>query len=826
MEIRQTEVDGVPTFWAEGDAADSYHAVLTFRVGRADETLARNGITHLVEHLALHGIGQPEHHYNGAVDTVTTMFFTQGDAAAITKFFANVCGALRDLPLHRLEAEKQILRTEAESRGGGPATALLLWRYGSAGHGLPGYNDLALGAHGPDDVARWARTWFTRGNAALGITGGRPPEDLRLELPDGPRAPVPEPIPILPHLPAYFHDEINGVAVSSVVERSSAAAVFAAMLQRRLRQALRMDQAVSYTTSVGYVPVSGELAHINGYADGLDAAHPKLVAQFDAEIGRAAAEPAAAEEVAEVIASLRAGWESKDAAGGLVITSCWNELMGLPFRPFAERVADLLAVTPEQIRQVGQAVRDSALLMLPYGQEPPTGRYAPAPPSSVTAVDGWILRRVDPDEDELHLVVGGDGVTLMRGPQLATIYYESCVAMLAWPDGARRLIGYDGINVSVEPTLWENAGDLTAELDRRVPPDRFVPMPERSADRVPRPAQVRPADGGPAPVRIVRSDREPPLRRLLPRQTTGYRVNTAWDDPALAAALPGLRTGPPSQAAELLARARGQHELRILRSDLLGDAFVGRGAELTQLAARHPDSPELQLLLGSTRIKEAWEVRSSFRAEHVTEEQFNQFWLLLSSACAPLRRATGLLPDDPAPWDHLMWFAIGMQLGRVELDRIWSELARRGPSCFASHYSRAQAVCGKWWGSDAEVLDFAETTAASARPGDPLSALVAVAHLEIATDCADGMEAYFAQPGVHASLTAAQERWLAGPQPHPRTAEAHHLFGGAFYYAGDRHRAKFHLSNAGRTVPRALPWGYVHDNPVRAYKDARADLGL
>src|ERR1700745_2959007 len=50
-----TEVDGVPLFWA--DAPGRGAAGLLFRVGRADESLAGAGVTHLVQELVLRALG-------------------------------------------------------------------------------------------------------------------------------------------------------------------------------------------------------------------------------------------------------------------------------------------------------------------------------------------------------------------------------------------------------------------------------------------------------------------------------------------------------------------------------------------------------------------------------------------------------------------------------------------------------------------------------------------------------------------------------------------------------------------------------------------------
>jgi hypothetical protein len=111
-----------------------------------------------------------------------------------------------------------------------------------------------------------------------------------------------------------------------------------------------------------------------------------------------------------------------------------------------------------------------------------------------------------------------------------------------------------------------------------------------------------------------------------------------------------------------------------------------------------------------------------------------------------------------------------MQLGRDGLDRIWLELTDRNPSLYAGHISCSQALCKKWWGSDAEVLDVAEAAVATADPGDPLTAVLAVAHLEIGGEIGiwDDLNAYLARPRVHGALADAADRWLSEPAPIPR----------------------------------------------------------
>ncbi|MEU8252344.1 hypothetical protein [Nonomuraea sp. NPDC048916] len=90
---------------------------------------------------------------------------------------------------------------------------------------------------------------------------------------------------------------------------------------------------------------------------------------------------------------------------------------------------------------------------------------------------------------------------------------------------------------------------------------------------------------------------------------------------------------------------------------------------------------------------QAWAIRGAFRATYVGEERFARFWEVLSRAAGPLQQAAEALPDDPVPWDRLQWHGIGMQSGRKELDRIWTELIARDPRLYIGHYSRAQALC-------------------------------------------------------------------------------------------------------------------------------------
>src|SRR3954451_114555 len=129
-----------------------------FRVGRADETLSRSGVTHLVEHLALFGHSLADYHHNGATGAVVTHFHMSGSESDVVAFLTGVCAALMtDLPIARLETEKEILRTEEHNRRPGANHAMPLWRSGAVGYGLVSYPEWGLHELGADDVQEWTR---------------------------------------------------------------------------------------------------------------------------------------------------------------------------------------------------------------------------------------------------------------------------------------------------------------------------------------------------------------------------------------------------------------------------------------------------------------------------------------------------------------------------------------------------------------------------------------------------------------------------------------------------------------------------------------------
>src|SRR5258708_13380915 len=135
--LHRDEVGGVPVFWTQVDGPLT--VALTFRVGWVDEPLATRGITHIVEHLAMAELGQPEYQCNAFVDLNRVTFHASGSEDQVGDFLSRVTTTLCRLPIVRLDAERRVLRSEEASRDYGSLALHLSLRYAPRSSGLEAY---------------------------------------------------------------------------------------------------------------------------------------------------------------------------------------------------------------------------------------------------------------------------------------------------------------------------------------------------------------------------------------------------------------------------------------------------------------------------------------------------------------------------------------------------------------------------------------------------------------------------------------------------------------------------------------------------------------
>lgn len=498
--IARSEIGGVPVL--HGPSTGPARAGLVFRVGFADEPMARRGITHLIEHLALSPLGLADFHYNGSTGIEYTSFRMTGTPGELAGFVDGVCTTLHDLPVHRLETEKGILRAEAHARSHSAHEPLALWRHGARDHGVVAFPEWGLSAITPDDLRYWAARYFTRDNAVLWVAGDEMPAELRLHLPSGTRQPSPAPSSALPGTPACFDGPKGVVGWIAMVPHRPAAVVFGDVLERTMFRTLRQEAGLSYAAHTDYQPMGTDTALVSALADCLPDKQGAVLGAFVDEL---AALRVGRIDPADVQAVIRKRHEAlllAEKQGDRLAGQARALLAGHAVRPIEAELAELAAVTPQDVAATAQLAAATGLLMTPPGTTGTWAGFTAAPGESDTVVTGTPYAAVS--EPDTHLIVAADGVSLVSGDHLATVRFDACAIVRAWPHGGRTFVGHDGIVVSVEPTLYRDGFHAVAWLDTHCPGELRVDEAPRDPGAIPRPE--------PAPAPAPAYATAPPVR--------------------------------------------------------------------------------------------------------------------------------------------------------------------------------------------------------------------------------------------------------------------------------------------------------------------------
>ena len=477
-EIAVTEVDGVPVVWAAGPAPLS--ASLVFRVGQADEAFLDGGVTHLVEHLVMRGVGRLPIEVNAHVAVHTTTFQATGSAHHVVAFLAGVCHQLERLDTAPLDVERRVLAAEAGRGGGcGPAAEAAALRYGCRGAGLLAYRDVGVPRLDAGAVAAWAARWFTRGNAVLALTGPVP-EGLRLPLPPGERAAVVPPVRRALQLPAW-ESPAGGTAVSlQLAAGDGTDLAVARLLARAGEDAVRHERGLAYDVDTDVLLVDPGTSEVALHADN-DPEHAAEVAGLLLDVlERFAADgPAAQDLEADVAQALEALGDPR-GTGDAVSAAAHELLLGLPVRTPADRYEETRRRSAEAVRGAVREALGAAVVLLPEGTAFERAGLRRLAPSSHPVPAGRELRprpfRGVPRGT--RLVVGDDGVALRLPDGDVVARWDDVVGVTVLADGTHVLQTGDGPSVTVSTGDFRGAGDVLAQLRRRVPAALFVTDPE------------------------------------------------------------------------------------------------------------------------------------------------------------------------------------------------------------------------------------------------------------------------------------------------------------------------------------------------------------
>jgi hypothetical protein len=487
--IEQTEVAGIRCFW--GAAPPPYTATLVFRVGRADETLATSGITHLSEHLLMPAEPPRELDRNARVENLFAVFWAHGTERRALRFLEQTAALMRDPPLDRLETERKILQAEAAGRGQHAVNGSLAMRYGAAGHGLSGFDEYGLYTLDEAAVGEWIRANFTRGNAALWLTGP-PPRELDLELPQGEWRPPPEPTPMDDlTFPAAFTAGGDGtVVVTTEGERTASFSVAHAVVVDRAWKQIRYEQGLAYEIGDWFEPLTADLTGVVYWVDSLDANVEPVRRALLGILEDVADSGVTEEELERELELYTEAISDPLDVPPILHAATTAHLTGEGFPGTEEWLRGRREVTRDSTAEALRPALERMLLVLPDGSGLPEG-FTEVPRYSQTRVEGTAYRPsgfpVRAESRKPRLVVGDEGASLVfADAAAATVRWDTLVGVLRWPDGARTLLDLDGFRVHVEPAAWRRGKEIVRKLDERTPGELVIVMEPALTSKVDR----------------------------------------------------------------------------------------------------------------------------------------------------------------------------------------------------------------------------------------------------------------------------------------------------------------------------------------------------
>jgi len=472
--VQRSVRDGIPVYWVP--RAPRLTGALMFRAGRCDETAMTGGVSHLVEHLALFGLGanQP-YSFNGRVDGVRTVFHATGTPEEVSAFMRRTCHALADLPLQRVAAEGRVLRTEAAGRTTGPLETMLWFRFGSAAHGLSFLREFALESPDVELIRRWAAERFTAENAIAWFTGPIPESISFAALPSGRRIPCPEAIP-LPRLrtPAFVGWKPGGISISFITERANWIVIPWQIAVTRIQDRLRFQKGLTYSVSLAAHPLSATHLHSALVVGCLDE-HAGAVRDGLLEVlDDLATNGPRTDELSQMRDKFLRILNDPESASFELESAATNELIGSPVTSFRQQLTELEAMRPEQCAAAVRAAMNSALLMLPANAPPPKDRFTAYPISSVERVTGRRFRtpaQKFPWSKKGHeLIVGREGVSIVSPKGDArTVSYKDCAGVVVQSDGSVLVLGQEPVVLLIRASDWHHGQEACEALTKSTP---------------------------------------------------------------------------------------------------------------------------------------------------------------------------------------------------------------------------------------------------------------------------------------------------------------------------------------------------------------------
>lgn len=247
---------------------------------------------------------------------------------------------------------------------------------------------------------------------------------------------------------------------------------------------------------------------------------------------------------------------------------------------------------------------------------------------------------------------------------------------------------------------------------------------------------------------------------------------------------------------------------------------VGQVAGAEEFLAGLPPTPLARRLHAARRVARAWEIRTGYRARHVSHEQFDGMHEQLRIAEPILIQLTAEDPADAVAWSLRLTVACGLELGQSEARRRYDRLSRYAPHCYAAQTRLAQQLCPKWGGSFEALHAFGRECLESAPPGSLSPTIAAEAHLEHYFEVQERQ--YLRNVAVQKEIVAAAEKSVLDPDfvggyHWPR---AHGVYALLFSLTGQLDRAAAHFAALG-DARSEYPWESASGDPATYFRKLR-----
>jgi hypothetical protein len=265
---------------------------------------------------------------------------------------------------------------------------------------------------------------------------------------------------------------------------------------------------------------------------------------------------------------------------------------------------------------------------------------------------------------------------------------------------------------------------------------------------------------------------------------------TRQDWPAIAARFAGI-TDPDDR----------EYACRVVADVKGAEGFLGA------CAGREPGTLA-RTLYAARLISAGWEARSTYRAQHVSAQQFASFHDHLRQAERVLIDVTAEEPANATAWANRIKINRGLQLGQNEARRRYDRLSAHVPHMYNAQANVVQQFCPKWGGSVEKVHAFGLECLRAGPDGSLAALAVLEAHLEIAFEQETG--AQWRRPETRAEVEEAAARSVRHPAFRAngyRAITAHNNFALVYTLMGDHAAARPHFEAIGDFGAGPF-WGY------------------